>query len=143
MGDPNIPPMDMNQFMQYMMQSQQASNVLVQELREQNIALRDQNAHLLARLEALEVSSSSKGKGKTGYVEATSIRSGTSSDNADRLIAKVTQPTRLKKESQWPHFLTTFKPFVRRLSPLLPDLMKRAEERDETTVGGEFYTMYL
>ena len=115
MGGPNAPPMDMQAFMQYMMQSQATSNAMVQELREQNIALRDQNAHLLARLEALEVSSSSKGKGKTGYIEGTSTRPGTSSDNADRLIAKVTQPTRLKKESQWPHFLTTFKPFVSRL----------------------------
>ena len=124
MGDPNVPPMDINQFMQYMMQSQQASNAVVQELREQNIALRDQNAHLLARLEALEVSSSSKGKGKTGYTGATSTGPGTGSDNADRLIAKVTQPTRLKKESQWPHFLTTFKPLGPHYGSLLSCLDK-------------------
>ena len=136
------PPVDIAAFMEYMINSQNAATAMVQELRDQNVVLRGQSAQLLARMEALELGSVGKGEGKgisTGYgsPSAASFQSGAAGE-ADRILLKVTHPFKLKRRSQWPSRLINFRPFCRRLSPLLQGLMTRADERDESTIGGEF-----
>ena len=129
--EPAAPPVDISSLLQWVAQSQATANAAMDRLSADNAELRAQNAELILRLQALEIGGPAKGKGKgstsSGYSSSASGHAATGAE-ADKLLARVTQPSKLKKESQWPNWLITFRPFVRRLHGSLPDLMRRAED---------------
>ena len=133
------------EFMQYMMQSQATANTLITQLQAQNVQLAEQNANLSARLQDLEARfvEGGKGLGKSkGYPPggpggAAGGHNGLA-DAMEKILSKITLPGKLKKESQWPEWVLKFRKFCKKLHPVLEDLLRRTEERDATSEGGEF-----